>query len=43
VDRRHGPYPVVLYSPGSVADAAVDTGLVEDLVSHGYVVVAEDK
>ena len=42
VDRRHGPYPVVLYSPGSSADGEVDTGLVEDLVSHGYVVVTMD-
>jgi predicted dienelactone hydrolase len=42
VDRRDGPYPVVLYSPGGEADAAVDTGLVEDLVGHGYVVVTMD-
>jgi predicted dienelactone hydrolase len=42
VDRRHGPYPVVLYSPGGEADGALDTGLVEDLVSHGYVVVTMD-
>jgi predicted dienelactone hydrolase len=42
VDRRDGPYPVVLYSPGGENDAAVDTGLFEDLVSHGYVVVAMD-
>ena len=33
VDRRHGPYPVVLYSPGGEADAALDTGMVEDLSS----------
>jgi predicted dienelactone hydrolase len=42
VDRRGGPYPVVLYSPGGEADGALDTGLVEDLVSHGYVVVTMD-
>jgi predicted dienelactone hydrolase len=42
VDRRHGPYPVVLYSPGGGTDGALDTGLVEDLVSHGYVVVTMD-
>jgi hypothetical protein len=42
VDRRHDPYPVVLYSPGGSSDAALGTGLVEDLVSHGYVVVAMD-
>jgi predicted dienelactone hydrolase len=41
-DRRHGPYPVVLYSPGGGADASLDTGLVEDLVGHGYVVVTMD-
>ena len=35
-DRRDGPYPVVLYSPGGGTDAALDTGLVEDLVGHGY-------
>jgi predicted dienelactone hydrolase len=42
VDRRDGPYPVVLYSPGGGADGAFDTDLVEDLVSHGYVVVTMD-
>ena len=41
-DRRHGPYPVVLYSPGGGTDASLDTGLVEDLVGHGYVVVTMD-
>jgi dienelactone hydrolase len=35
-------YPVVLYSPGSHADRSVDTTLVEELASHGYVVVAMD-
>lgn len=42
VDHRHGPYPVVLYSPGGSTDGSLDTGLVEDLVSHGYVVVTMD-
>ncbi len=41
-DRRDGPYPVVLYSPGGEADGSFDTGLVEDLASHGYVVVTMD-
>jgi predicted dienelactone hydrolase len=41
-DRRDGPYPVVLYSPGGEADGNLDTGLVEDLVGHGYVVVTMD-
>jgi dienelactone hydrolase len=42
VDRRDGPHPVVLYSPGGEADGALDTDLVEDLVSRGYVVVTMD-
>jgi predicted dienelactone hydrolase len=41
-DRRHGRYPVVLYSPGGEADGGFDTGLVEDLAGHGYVVVTMD-
>ena len=41
-DRRPGPYPVVLYSPGGIHDGSFDTGLVEDLVSRGYVVVTMD-
>jgi hypothetical protein len=41
-DRRDGPYPVVLYSPGGETDGTLDNGLVEDLVSHGYVVVTMD-
>ena len=43
VDRRHGPYPVLLYAPGTDQDTAVNTGLAEDLVSHGYVVVMIDE
>src|SRR5262249_12300938 len=42
VDRRHGPRPVIIYATGSAADGTWDTGLVEELVSHGYVVVAMD-
>jgi predicted dienelactone hydrolase len=42
VDRPGGPFPVVLYSPGGEADGGFDTGLVEDLVGHGYVVVTMD-
>jgi predicted dienelactone hydrolase len=41
-DRRDGPFPVVLYSPGGGADGSFDTGLVEDLAGHGYVVVTMD-
>jgi predicted dienelactone hydrolase len=41
-DRQGGPFPVVLYSPGGESDGAFDTDLVEDLVSHGYVVVTMD-
>jgi predicted dienelactone hydrolase len=33
------PYPVVLYAPGYPADRETGTALVEDLASHGYVVV----
>jgi hypothetical protein len=43
VDRRHGPYPVLLYAPGTDQDTAVNTGLAEDLASHGYVVVMIDE
>ncbi len=42
VDRGRGPYPVVLYSPGGTNDGSLDTALVEDLVSHGYVVIVLD-
>lgn len=42
IDRRHGPHPVVLYSPGGSNDGSVDTGLVEDLVSHDDIVVTMD-
>ena len=42
VDRGHGRYPVVLYSPGGGTDGALDTALVEDLVGHGYVVAVMD-
>jgi predicted dienelactone hydrolase len=42
VDRRHGPRPVVLYSPASNQDASINTGLVEELASHGYIVVTID-
>jgi dienelactone hydrolase len=33
------PYPIVLYAPGFPADRETGTMLVEDLASHGYVVV----
>jgi predicted dienelactone hydrolase len=42
VSRADGGRPVVLYSPGLGSDRAVGTTLVEDLVSHGYIVVAID-
>lgn len=42
VDRRHGPHPVVLYSPGLQADRSISTLLVEELASEGYVVVTID-
>ena len=36
------PYPVLLFSPGNATNAAFYSGLLEDLASHGYVVVAMD-
>jgi hypothetical protein len=42
VDRTAGGRPLVLYSPGLESDRALGTTLVEDLVSHGYIVVAID-
>lgn len=41
-DPRGGPYPVIVYSPGAGQYRAASTALVEDLVSHGYVVVTID-
>ncbi|MEU0567336.1 lipase [Nonomuraea sp. NPDC005983] len=42
VDRSLGRLPVVLYSPGANASRSFGTGVVEDLASHGYVVVTMD-
>jgi predicted dienelactone hydrolase len=42
VNRREGGRPVVLFSPGSGEDRSIDTALVEDLASHGYIVVTID-
>lgn len=39
---RSGPYPVVLYSPGSGSMRAFGTALVEELASREYVVVTVD-
>jgi len=41
-DRRHGPRPVLLFSPGSGGDRGDCTTYTEELVSHGYVVVTID-
>ena len=38
--RRSGGWPVVLFSPGFGVEHELYAGLVEDLASHGYVVVA---
>jgi predicted dienelactone hydrolase len=38
--RRSGGWPVVLFSPEFGVEHELYTGLVEDLASHGYVVVA---
>jgi predicted dienelactone hydrolase len=40
--RRAGGWPVVLFSPGYGLERQLYTGLVSDLASHGYVVVAID-
>ncbi|KAA2264107.1 lipase [Solihabitans fulvus] len=40
VDRRHGPWPVVLFSPGFGVPRELDTLLTDDLASRGYVVVS---
>ncbi|MBO3748234.1 lipase [Streptosporangiaceae bacterium NEAU-GS5] len=42
VDHRHGPRPVVLYSTAGNSVRALGTGQVEDLASHGYIVIALD-
>jgi predicted dienelactone hydrolase len=42
VDQRGGARPVVLYSTGSHGDRSLGTNQVEDLASHGYIVVAID-
>lgn len=42
VDRARGGRPVVLYSPGLGGDRGTSTALVEELVSHGYVVATID-
>ncbi|WP_194917367.1 alpha/beta hydrolase family protein [Catenulispora rubra] len=41
-ERRGGPRPVLLFSPGSGGDRDTCTTLTEELVSHGYVVVTID-
>jgi predicted dienelactone hydrolase len=42
VDRGRRGRPVVLYSPGAGSDRTISTVLVEELASHGYVVVTID-
>ncbi|MBV9381394.1 MAG: lipase, partial [Streptosporangiaceae bacterium] len=42
VDRRCGGRPVVLFSPADRLDRSIDTAIVEDLASHGYIVVTID-
>ena len=39
---RRGGWPVVLFSPGFGVERELYAGLVEDLASHGYVVVSID-
>ena len=40
--RQQRPCPVLLFSPGYGMDRSAGTGLVEELASHGYLVVAID-
>jgi dienelactone hydrolase len=40
--KRRGGWPVVLFSPGFGVERQLYTGLVEDLASHGYIVIAID-
>jgi predicted dienelactone hydrolase len=42
VDRRGGRRPVVLYSHGLGGQRTETTALVEDLASHGYIVITVD-
>lgn len=42
LDRRDGTLPVLLYSPGGASSRAVNTALVEELVSRGYAVLTID-
>jgi predicted dienelactone hydrolase len=42
VDRRGGPRPVIVYSPGSHMDRNTGTALVEQLAGDGYIVVTID-
>lgn len=35
-----GPFPIVACSPGMISPAGWNTGLAEDLASHGYIVAA---
>ncbi|MGW1893051.1 alpha/beta hydrolase [Streptomyces sp. NPDC002004] len=42
VDERHGPYPVVCYSPGVLDPRSLGSTLCDDLASRGYVVVTID-
>ncbi|WP_158884742.1 alpha/beta hydrolase family protein [Amycolatopsis anabasis] len=42
VDRRGGPRPVLLYSPGVADPRTWNATLVEDLASRGYVVITID-
>jgi dienelactone hydrolase len=40
IDRSHGDWPVVLFSPGFGGARELNAGLVDDLASRGYVVVS---
>ena len=42
VDNRHGALPLILYSPGGASGRAVNTMVVEELASRGYIVATID-
>lgn len=42
VDQAHGALPVILYSPGGAASRAMNTMVIEELASRGYLVASID-
>jgi len=40
IDRENAPFPVLFFSPGFLMAAQLYSSLIEEMASHGYVVVA---